>query len=183
MFLDFISNRRSIRKFKSQSIEKEKLSILIEAGLRAPSSRAFNPWQFIIVEDREILEKLSVSKPHGASFLKNAPLGIIVCGDSSKTDVWIEDCSIAAIFFHLAAHDLGLGSCWVQIRKREHNSSQSADQYIKQLVNIPDHMMVEAIIAIGYPDETKTPHNKEALDFHKALDSGGQPFFSGQAVL
>jgi nitroreductase len=181
MFLDMISNRRSIRKFKNKSVEKEKISVLIEAALRSPSSRDMNPWQFIVVEDREILNKLSESKPHGSSFLKNAPLGIIICGDSSKTDVWIEDCSIAAIFVHLAAHDIGLGSCWIQIRNREQYKDKdfckSADQYIKEILNISEPMMVEAIMAIGYPDEIKKPHDKDSLDFHKVLDAKGQAFF------
>ena len=179
MFLDLLSSRRSIRQFKNKSVEKEKISVLLEAALRAPSSRGRNPWQFIVIEDREILSKLSESKPHGASFLKNAPLGIIICGDSSKTDVWIEDCSIAAIFIHLASHDLGLGSCWIQIRNRDQSrdSSKSADQYIKEIVKIPDHMVIEAIIAIGYPDETKKGHDKESLEFHKVLDAKGKQFF------
>lgn len=167
MFLDLISSRRSIRKFKQQPVEKEKTDILIEAALRSPSSRGLNPWQFIVIDDRTILEKLSKAKPHGADFLMKAPLGIAVCGDMSKSDVWVEDASIASVFIHLAAHDLGLGSCWIQIRKREHNSSKSADAYVKELLNIPDHIMVESIIAIGYPDQIKKGHKKESLNFHK----------------
>lgn len=167
MFLDLISTRRSIRKFKKRSIEKEKLDILIETALRSPSSRGFNPWRFIVIEDRTILEKLSKAKPHGADFLKEAPLGIVVCGDSSKSDVWVEDASIASVLIHLAAHDLGLGSCWIQIRKREHNASKSADIFVKELLHIPDNIMVESIIAIGYPDEVKKAHTKEFLQFHK----------------
>jgi nitroreductase len=126
-----------------------------------------NPWQFIIIDDRGLLEKLSKAKPHGASFLKDAPLGIVVCADASKTDVWVEDASIASIFIHLAAHDIGLGSCWIQIRKRDHDLNICADAYIKDLLNIPDTIMIESIIALGYPDETKKFHSKESLQFHK----------------
>lgn len=169
MFLDLISNRRSIRKFKHQPIEKEKIDTLIEAALRSPSSRGINPWQFVVVEDREILEKLSKSKPHGAGFLKDAPLGIVVCSEPSKSDVWVEDASIAAIFIHLAAHDIGLGSCWIQIRKRDHNTSKSADTYVKEVLQITDNIMIESIIAIGYPDEVKKAHRKGSLPFHKVF--------------
>ena len=176
MFLELISSRRSIRKFKNKTVEKEKISILIEAALRSPSSRSRNPWQFVVIEDRETLDKLSESKPHGSSFLKSAPLGIIICGGPSQTDVWVEDCSIATIFIHLAAHDLGLGSCWVQIRNRDHSPSKSADQYIKELISIADPMTIEAIMAIGYPDEIKASHAKNSLQFHKVLDVRGQPF-------
>jgi len=167
MFLDLISDRRSIRKFKNKPIEKEKISSLIEAALRSPSSRSINPWQFIVIEDKTLLEKLSCAKPHGAGFLKEAPLGIAVCGDPSKSDTWIEDASIASIFIHLAAHDLGLGSCWIQIRKREHNPAKSADAYVKELLKIPDHIMIQSIIAIGYPGEDKKGHSKDSLQSNK----------------
>jgi len=167
MFLDLLKTRRSTRKFKDNPIEKEKISLLVEAALRSFSSRGINPWQFIVIEDKATLEKLSKAKPHGSSFLKGAVLGIIVCGDTSKSDVWVEDASIASAFIHLAAHDLGLGSCWVQIRKREHNTKKSADTYVKDLLKIPDTMMVESIIAIGYPDEIKKGHSKDSLQFNK----------------
>mgnify|MGYP002725838315 CR=1 FL=1 len=167
MFLDLIRTRRSVRKFKSKPVEKEKIDSLIEAALRSPSSRGFNPWRFIIIENKDLLEKLSIAKPHGASFLKGASLGIVVCGDASKSDVWVEDASIASVMIHLTAHDLGLGSCWIQIRKREHNASKSADTYVKELLKIPDNIMIESIIAIGYPDEVKKGHNKDTLQSHK----------------
>ncbi|OGR20620.1 MAG: NAD(P)H-dependent dehydrogenase/reductase [Desulfobacula sp. RIFOXYA12_FULL_46_16] len=169
MFLDLISTRRSIRKFKQQPIEKEKIDILTEAALRSPSSRGFNPWRFIFIEDRALLEKLSKAKPHGAVFLKDAPLGIVVCADASKSDGWVEDASIASVFIHLAAHDIGLGSCWVQIRKRDHNAATRSDAYIKELLNIPDPIMIESMIAIGYPDEIKIGHKKDSLQFHKVF--------------
>ncbi|MBU1341239.1 MAG: nitroreductase family protein [Proteobacteria bacterium] len=167
MFLDLIKSRRSIRKFKNEPVEKEKIALLIEAALRSFSSRSINPWRFIVIEDKGLLDKLSKAKPHGAEFLKDAPLGIAVCGEPSKSDVWIEDASIASVFIHLAAHDLGLGSCWIQIRKRPHTPAKSADTYVKELLNIPDNIMIESIIAIGYPDEVKTGHKKDGLQFHK----------------
>ncbi len=167
MFLDLISTRRSIRKFKDRPVEKEKIDILMEAALRSPSSRGLNPWQFIVIDKPPLLEKLSKAKPHGAHFLKDAPLGIVVCADASKSDVWVEDASIASVFIHLAAHDIGLGSCWIQIRKRDHDGTISADAYIKDLLNIPDTIRIESIMALGYPDETKKIHAKDSLEFHK----------------
>ncbi len=169
MFFELIEQRRSIRKFSNQPIEPDKIALLMEAALRSPSSRSFNPWRFIVVEETELLEKLSKAKPHGASFLSNASLGIVVCADTSVSDVWVEDASIASLFIHLAAQDLGLGSCWIQIRKRDHDPSKSADTYIKELLNIPDPITVESILAIGYPDEVKKGHSKETLDFDKVF--------------
>ena len=167
MFFSLIEKRRSIRKFKDQQVEEKKIETLVEAALRSPSSMSRNPWEFIVVDDRDCLVKLSQSKPHGSTFLKGAPLGIVVCGDPVKCDVWVEDCSIASIFIHLAAESLGLGSCWIQIRERMHNDEQTAGGYVSQLLNIPEHLEVESIVALGYPDEQKPGHKKEDLPFDR----------------
>ncbi len=167
MFLSLIQKRRSIRKYLEKPVEAGKIDALIEATLRSPSSRGFNPWEFVVVTDKTLLEKLSKAKPHGASFLKNAPLGIVVCADPEKCDVWVEDASIASIFIHLAAESMGLGSCWIQIRKRMHDQTTTAQAYISSILNIPKNLAVESIVAIGYPDEKKPPHRKEDLQYRK----------------
>jgi nitroreductase len=168
MFLSLIQRRRSIRKYLEKHVETEKIDVVIEAALRAPSSRGFKPWEFVVVTEKSLLEKLSKAKPHGASFLKNAPLGIVVCADPEKCDVWVEDASIASIFIHLAAESIGLGSCWIQIRKRMHDQTTSAEAYIRALLNIPKNLNVESIIAMGYSAEKKPPHRKEDLEYKKA---------------
>lgn len=167
MFLSLIQGRRSIRNYLEKPIETEKIDTLIEAALRAPSSRGFNPWEFVVVTEKGLLEKLSKAKPHGASFLKNAALGIVVCADPEKCDVWVEDASIASIFIHLAAESIGLGSCWIQIRKRMHDQTTSAQAYIRSLLNIPKNLNIESIVALGYPAEKKPPHRKEDLQYEK----------------
>jgi len=172
MFLSLAQKRRSIRQYKNTPVEPEKIDRLIEAVLRAPSSRGFNPWEFVVITDRVLLEKLSRAKPHGASFLKDASLGIVVCADPEKCDVWIEDASIASIYIHLAAESLDLGSCWIQIRKRMHDQTKTAEQYIRELLNIPENLNVESMIAIGYPAEKKSPHPKEDLQYNKVYYNG-----------
>jgi len=167
MFLSLVQKRRSIRQYLERPVEKEKIELLVEAALRSPSSRGFNPWEFIVVTDRDLLEKLSKAKTHGASFLKNAPLGIVVCADPEKCDVWVEDASIASIFLHLAAESLELGSCWIQIRMRMHDQTKTAQEYVQELLNIPENLNVEAMIAIGYPAESKPPQRKENLPYEK----------------
>jgi len=167
MFLSLAQKRRSIRRYLDKPVESEKVDRLVEAALRAPSSRGFNPWEFVVVTDRILLEKLSKAKPHGASFLKDASLGIVVCADPEKCDVWIEDASIASIFIHLAAESMELGSCWIQIRKRMHDQIKTAEQYIRELLNIPENFKVESMIAIGYPAEMKSPHSTEDLQYEK----------------
>ena len=172
MFLSLAQKRRSIRRYLEKSIETEKIERLIEAALRAPSSRGFNPWEFIVVTDRVLLEKLSKAKPHGASFLKDASVGIVVCADPEKCDVWIEDASIASIYIHLAAESMALGSCWIQIRKRMHDQEKSAEQYIRDLLDIPEHLKIESMVAVGYPAETKAPHPKKDLQYEKVHYNG-----------
>jgi len=167
MFFDLIEKRRSTRKFKPDAIEKEKIDSLIESALRAPSSRGLNPWRFIVIDNGDLLEQLSRSKPHGASFLKNAPLGIVVCADGETSDVWIEDTSIASTFIQLAAEELNLGSCWIQIRRRDHSNGVTAEEKVRKLLGIPEKINVESIIAIGYPAEEKPPHSRASLETEK----------------
>jgi len=167
MFLPLIEKRRSIRRFKQRLVEKEKLDVLIEAALRSPSSRGFNPWQFVVVTEKGILERLSKAKKHGSAFLKGAPLGIVVCADPDVSDVWVEDASIATIFIQLAAESIGLSSCWIQIRKREHSEKESAEEYVRSVLDIPGRFCVGSIIALGYPDEQKSSHKKESLQTEK----------------
>lgn len=152
--IELLRTRRSIRKYTTVKIDNSIVDLLKEALLRSPSSRGFNPWEFIFVSDAVKLQQLSLCKKNGSSFVKNAPLAVIICGDTSRTDVWVEDCSVASIILQLTAHSLGLGSCWVQIRNRQTASGESSDDYIKKIFCIPSHLSVESVISIGYPDET-----------------------------
>ncbi len=165
MLLDLLRKRRSIRKFTGQAVEEEKIELLLEAALLSPSSKGNTPWHFVVVRDQDCISKLALAKPHGASFLKNAPLVIAVCGDSNRSDVWVEDCSIATLLLHLQATDLGLGSCWVQLRLRAHDDNQSAAVYTAELLGLPAHIQPLALVGIGYPAETKKVRTKEDLRF------------------
>ncbi len=164
--INLLRERRSIRKFEPKRVEKEKTDLLKKAALLAPSSRSLYPLEFIFIENKELIEKLSQSKSHGSSFLKGAPLAVVVIGDETKSDVWIEDGSIATIITQLQAEDLGLKSCWIQIRLRQKDESISSEDYIKELLEIPKSFKVLSIIAIGYPDETKTAYKEEDLNFN-----------------
>lgn len=169
MFMPLIRSRRSVRKFSDRPVEPEKVEQLTEAALRAPSSRSLNPWEFVVVDEPATLDTLSRSKPHGSSFLKNAPLGIVICADSGKSDVWVEDASIATIYIQLAAASLQLGSCWIQIRKRMHAENTTAEAFVAETLQLPEHLSVESIVAIGYPGEDKKPHPAESLQKDKVF--------------
>jgi nitroreductase len=161
--IDLLRTRRSIRTYEKKAVDEKAVSILQECLLRSPSSRGISPWSFIFVDDVDVLSSLARSKEAGSSFLAGAPLAIVVCGDETKSDVWVEDCSIVAIVAHLTAHSLGLGSCWIQIRNRFHSKEKTAEQYIQELLAIPPHVKVEAIVAIGYPAEKPAPVPVERL--------------------
>lgn len=158
MFIDLVRQRRSIRKYLPQPVEPEKVALLVEAALRAPSSRGLEPCEFVVVTDNALLADLARAKAHGATFLKNAPLGIVICADPRKSDVWIEDASIATLLVHLEAAAVGLGSCWIQIRERRHDDRLSSSQYVAERLGLPDPLEVEAIVAVGYPVGGSEPH-------------------------
>lgn len=163
MFIDLLRRRRSTRRFQDRPVEPEKLDLLVEAALRAPSSRGVNPWELVVVTDRDLLSRLAQSKEHGSSFLKDAPAGVVICADSRKSDVWVEDASIATILVQLAAESIDLGTCWIQIRQRPHSSDRAAQDYVAELLALPPGLMVEAIVAVGYAAEGKPGHPAEDL--------------------
>jgi len=153
MMIDLLRSRHSVRKFENRPIERDKIDLLCEGLLRSPSSRGRNPWEFVIVQERAVLEKLSRAKMSGSELIAGSALSIVILGDEAKADTWVEDCSIAAIIIQLLAVDLGLGSCWVQIRNRPHNGSKSAEEYVRDLLGIPAQKRVGMIIAAGYSAE------------------------------
>ncbi|GAB6154538.1 nitroreductase family protein [Desulfosporosinus burensis] len=164
--LDLLYRRRSIRKYKSTKLDVSTVQLLQNAALLSPSSRGFQPWQFVVVDDSEILAQLALAKK-GAGFLKGAALGIVILADPTISDVWIEDASIAATILHLTSESLGLGSCWIQIRERQYTETETAEQYVRRILGIPENLKVASIISIGYPDEAKTPHMEGDLGFDK----------------
>ena len=165
--IELLKKRKSVRSYSSGLIEPEKIEILKEAVLCSPSSKNLKCWEFIFVTDKSLLSQLSKSKAHGSSFLAEAPLGIVVLGDSQKSTVWIEDCSIAAIILQLSAESMGIGSCWIQIRNRNHNIDISAEKYIQELLKIPAHLKVLAILSLGYPQNNFSGISERIPEFNK----------------
>lgn len=159
---DMLLKRRSIRKYTDVPIEKEKVEQLVQAGLLSPTSRNGRAWEFIIVDDPKVLGKLSEAKL-GAQALKGAALGIVVLADPKKSDVWIEDASIATIILQLTAQSLGLGSCWIQIRERMYKEGITAEQYVRGVLEIPENLQVLAIVSLGYPSETRPANSVDRL--------------------
>lgn len=166
--IDLLKNRRSIRKYKSDKIRNEEIDLILKSALLAPSSMGRKPWEFIVIDDKELLQLISKCRTKGGGpFIKNASHVIVVIGDTSKCDVWIEDCTISAILMQLEAHKLGIGSCWVQVRERMHDANKSAEEYIRDVLNIPQAFSVECIISLGYSDEVKEDYDENKLQFEK----------------
>jgi nitroreductase len=117
-FKDLAQMRRSHRKFTQQEIDSEDVRLILRAALLSPTSKSQRGWQFVVVDNKSDLEKIADAKDLGSQFLKEAPLAIVVLGDPLQNDCWIEDGSIAAISMQYQAEDLGLGSCWIQMRGR-----------------------------------------------------------------
>jgi len=166
-FYELIKHRRSIRNYLPQAIEEEKIRLITNAALMSPSSKRNNGWEFLVVDQKATLQKMSDCRPHGSQFLINAPLAILVLGNPAKSDVWHLDCAIASTFIQLQAEDLGLGSCWIQVLNRQKDETTTAEQYLKQFLQIPEELHILSIIAIGYKDETKTPLEEEKLQHEK----------------
>lgn len=175
-FSELIKKRRSMRKFTEEELTKEQIELLLRAALMSPSSKRTNGWQFVVVEDKDMLEKLSHCKENGAGLIAGAALAIVVLADPAVSDVWIEDASIASLMIQLQAEDLGLGSCWVQVRERFTAEGVSGNEVIHELLDIPLQLQVLSIIAVGNKGMERKPFEEENLQWEKVhIDKyGGQ---------
>ncbi len=166
-FSDLIRLRRSMRKFTSEELAPEEVVTLLKAALMSPTSKRSNSWQFIAVDDKETLDTRSRCKEHGAAFLADAALAIVVMADPLASDVWIEDASVASILIQLQAEDMGLGSCWIQVRERFTATGMSSDEYVHGILDIPLQLQVLSIIAIGHKGMERKPFDEEHLQWEK----------------
>lgn len=165
--IELLRSRRSSRKYTNQPVEEDKVQLLKEALLRSPSSKNLNPWEFIFVEEEEIIRKLKSCKPHGAIPLETAQLAVVICADESKNDVWVEDCSIASILLQLTAQSLELGSCWIQVRNRYYSEQVTSEKHIQELLGIPGNYRVLNIITLGYPQKQREGKPTGELQYEK----------------
>ena len=166
-FHDMLFTRHSIRKYTDEPIDGEHVKLLLEAALLAPSGKSVRPWEFVVVEDKEVLAKMSECRPFGPGPVAKCKLAIVVCGDPGKTDVWVEDCTIAATYIQLQAEALGLGSCWIQMRGRFDKDNNDSADLIRELLDIPGEQQVECIIVLGHKDEVRRPVDPDKLLWEK----------------
>ena len=152
--LAFIQKRRSIRRYKDAPVSDEQVETLLRAAMSAPSAGNQQAWAFVVIRDRERLDRIHDFHPH-ASMCRSAALTIIVCGDLSREQhegMWVQDCSAAVENLLLAAANMGLGTCWCGIHPRPEREAGC-----RELCGLPDHVVPFALIAVGVPDEEKGP--------------------------
>lgn len=156
-----ILKRRSIRRYTGKDITEEQIKRLLEAAMAAPSAHNSQPWEFVVVRDKEMRNKLS--KVHQYAWMcAGAPLVIAVCGD--KGDIqWIEDCSAATENILITAAEIGLGGCWIAARGTKY-SGRDDEQVIRGILGIPDTIGVLGMLSLGYPDEEKAPRTQYTED-------------------
>lgn len=166
-FSELIKSRRSMRKFTDALLTGDEVQLLLRAGLMAPSSKGMHSYEFVVVEDKQMLSALSQCKAQGSDFLSDAPLAIVVLADPQVSDVWVEDASMAAANILLQAEDLGLGACWIQVRERYSSDERSAEQTVKHLLGIPSERGVVCIIAVGHKGMERKPQNEDRLKWER----------------
>ncbi len=153
--LDFFFRRRSIRRFQKKPIAEEDLTLLMKAAMAAPSGNNAQPWEFVIVQDKNTKERLSKVHPW-VYMAAEAPAAVVVLGDKASK-WWEHDCAAATQNLLLAAANLGLGTVWCGITEEQAGK-------VRQLLNLPDKLGVLAVVPIGYPAETPSPHTKYRAD-------------------
>ena len=152
--LENIAERKSVRKYLNKSVEEDKIEAMVKAGMAAPSGMDRRPWEFVVVTDREALDSMAAKLPY-AKMLTNAPLAIVVCGDTTRSSYWYLDCSAATQNVLLAAEALGLGAVWTAAYPYEDRID-----VVRQNTGLPENIVPLCVIPIGYPDGPQKAKDK-----------------------
>lgn len=158
--LDNIATRTSVRDYEARPVEKEKIEKMLRAAMAAPTAMNKQPWHFVVVDQRNVLDALAGTNPY-AKMLKKAPLAIVVCGNTDKMiegggrDFWIQDASAATENLLLAAHAMGLGAVWTGAYPSEERCIS-----ISKVLSLSDNLIPLNMIVVGYPAEQPQPKQK-----------------------
>ena len=150
--MEAILTRRSIRSYSDKPVSARQVESMLRAAMAAPSAGNQQPWEFVVIEDRSMLEAIPTAHPH-AQMAADAPLAIVVCGDKERekhAGFWVQDCAAAVQNLLLAAHACGLGAVWCGI----HPSEGRAEGF-RELLSIPEHIIPLALLVVGHPNEKK----------------------------
>ncbi len=161
--LQYLYSRRSVRRFKSDDVDEGLVRDLLEAAMAAPSAVAKDPWDFVVIRNREMLAGIAEGLPNG-KMLADVPVGIVICGNLQRAhdgqlSYLLQDCSASIENLLLAVSALGLGACWLGVHPREDRV-----QHIRSLLSIPDGIIPISAIAIGWPAESPAPRTRYRED-------------------
>ncbi len=152
--LEAIRTRRSIRRYTPEPVSEETVKVLLEAAMSAPSAGNEQPWHFIVITDRRLLDEIPLFHPY-ADMLREAQVAILVCGDIERERYkghWVQDCSAATQNLLLAAHACGLGAVWVGVYPVEERM-----QRFRKLFGLPAPVTPFALVPLGHPGERIPP--------------------------
>ena len=164
--MDVIYKRRSIRKYTSKNVPEEAILSFIKAGMNAPSAGNQQPWHFVVIRDRRILDEIPKFHPY-SQMLHEASTAILVCGDldlDEHAGYWVQDCSAAVENILLEITDQGFGGVWLGVYPREERV-----EGLRTLLNVPERIIPFALIVVGYPAEQKEPkdeYKKERIRYN-----------------
>ncbi len=163
---ELFKKRRSVRQFTNKEVSKEQVRSILCAAMVSPSGNHVNPWEFVVVRDKEKLSQLGECD-QWQSFIANCNVAIVIIAKESDTDMWLEDCSIAGAHIYLETANQGLGSCWTRVRGGQTPDGRDREEYVREVLDIPSEYRVVNIMAIGYPVTQPSPHREDEYDESK----------------
>jgi nitroreductase len=163
---EIFKKRRSIRQFTNQEVSKEQVHSILCAAMVSPSGNHVNPWEFVVVRDKEKLSKLGECG-QWQSFIANCNVAIVIIAKESDTDMWLEDCSVVGAHIYLETANQGLGSCWAKVRGGQTPDGRDREEYVREVLDIPSEYRVVSIMAIGYPVTQPPLHSEDEYDESK----------------
>lgn len=164
---ELLLQRHSIRRYTGEELSPESVRSILEAALLSPTSKNARCWQFVVVEDKDTLARLSECKPAYAASVKDATLAVVITVDPAKSEAYVEDAAFAGAFMQLQAAELGIGSCWVQVRNRFDASGEPSEDVVRNILGIPETLVVESIMTFGISAETRKPVDPAKLQWEK----------------
>jgi len=162
--LEIFRKRRSVREYLPKEVEQEKLDEVLKAAMFSPTAHNRRSWEFVVVKDKGIIEKLSKATKW-SDFAKGAPAVVILCADESLDPRWIEDLSIAAGYIYLEAVNQGLGTCWIAVRDPQ--GSGNEENYVREIISVPEKIRILCMMPLGYPVEKKEEHMDSEFELNK----------------
>ena len=165
--LEVMRSRRSVRRYTDEKISDDSLKKILCGALLAPSGHSKYPCEFIVVKNRELLEKMSHCRKGVAKMLCEAQAAVVVIADKDKSDTYVEDSCVAMMNMELIATSLGIGNCWIQVRNREAEDDSASETYLRGLLNFPENFACQSILSLGYPAKPPRARELDKLNFDK----------------